>query len=43
MNGSNTRQQLRYLEEVRISLHRVGFEIKSLEDCELSILWNNAP
>ena len=43
MNNSNTGQQLRYLEEVRISLHRVGFEIKSLEDCELSILWNNAP
>ena len=43
MNDSNTRQQLRYLEEISISLHRVGFEIKSLEDCELSILWNNAP
>ena len=42
MNDSNTRQQLRYLEEISISLHRVGFEIKSLEDCELSILWNNA-
>ena len=43
MNNSNTGQQLRYLEEISISLHRVGFEIKSLEDCELSILWNNAP
>ena len=43
MNDSNTRQQLRYLEEISISLHRVGFETKSLEDCERSILWNNAP
>ena len=43
MNNSNTGQQLRYLEEISISLHRVGFEIKSLGDCELSILWNNAP
>ena len=43
MNNSNTGQQLRYLEEISISLHHVGFEIKSLEDCERSILWNNAP
>ena len=43
MNNSNTGQQLRYLEEISISLHRVGFETKSLEDCERSILWNNAP
>ena len=28
--------------EISISLHRVGFETKSLEDCERSILWNNA-
>ena len=43
MNNSNTGQQLRYLKEISISLHRVGFETKSLEDCELSILWSNAP
>ena len=43
MNNRNTGQQLRYLEEISISLHRVGFETKSLEDCERSILWNNAP
>ena len=43
MNNSNTGQHLRYLEEISISLHRVGFETKSLEDCERSILWNNAP
>ena len=43
MNNSNTGQQLRYLEEISISLHRVGFETKSPEDCERSILWNNAP
>ena len=42
MNNSNTGQQLRYIEEISISLHRVGFETKSLEDCERSILWNNA-
>ena len=28
MNSSNTGQQLRYLEEVCISLHRAGFETK---------------
>ena len=43
MNNSNTGQQLRYLEEISISLHRVGFETKSLEGCERSILRNNAP
>lgn len=43
MNNSNTGWQLRYLEEVRISLHRVGFETKPLEDCQLPILWNDAP
>ena len=43
MNSSNTGQQLRYLEEVCISLHRAGFETKPLEDCHLPILWNDAP
>ena len=43
MNNSNTGQQLRYLEEVRSSLHRVGFETKPPEDCQLPILWNDAP
>ena len=42
MNSSNTGQQLRYLEEVCISLHRAGFETKPLEDCHLPILWNDA-
>ena len=43
MNNSNTGRQLRYLEEVRSSLHRVGFETKPPEDCQLPILWNDAP
>ena len=43
MNSSNTGQQLRYLEEVCISLHRAGFETKPPEDCHLPILWNDAP
>lgn len=43
MNSSNTGQQLRYLEEVCISLHRAGFETKPPGDCQLPILWNDAP
>lgn len=43
MNNSNTGQQLRYLEEVRSSLHRVGFDTKPPEDYQLPILWNDAP
>ena len=43
MNNSNTGQQLRYLEEVCISLHRAGFETKPPEECQLPILWNDAP
>ena len=43
MNNSSTGQQLRYLEEVCSSLHRVGFETKPPEDCQLPILWNDAP
>ena len=43
MNNSNTGQQLRYLEEVCISLHRAGFETKPPDDCQLPILWNDAP
>ena len=43
MSNRNTGQQLRYLEEVCISLHRAGFETKPPEDCQLPILWNDAP
>ena len=43
MNNSNTGQQLRYLEEISISLHRMGFETKPPEDCQLPILRNDAP
>ena len=43
MGTQNTSRQLRYLEEIRISLHRAGFETKPPEDCHLPILWNDAP
>ena len=43
MNSSNIGRQIRYLEEVCISLHRAGFETKPPEDCQLPILWNDAP
>ena len=43
MNSSNIGQQIRYLEEVCISLHRAGFETKPPEECQLPILWNDAP
>ena len=43
MNSSNIGQQIRYLEEVCISLHRAGFATKPPEDCQLPILWNDAP
>ena len=43
MNNSNTGQQLRYLEEISISLHRAGFETLPLEGEQLPVLWNGAP
>ena len=43
MNNQNEPAQIRYLEEVCISLHRAGFETKPPEDCHLPILWNDAP
>lgn len=43
MDPQNTNRQLRYLEEVCISLHRAGFETKSLENFQLPVQWNNAP
>ena len=43
MDSQNETAQLRYLEEVCISLHRAGFETKPPEDCHLPILWNDAP
>ena len=43
MDTQNTNRQLRYLEEVRIPLHRAGFETLPLEGAQLPVLWNGAP
>ena len=38
MDTQNTSRQLRYLEEVRIPLHRAGFETLPLEGAQLPVL-----
>ena len=43
MDTQNTSRQLRYLEEVRIPLHRAGFETLPVEGEQLPVLWNDAP
>ena len=43
MDTQNTSRQLRYLEEIRISLHRAGFGTLPLEGAQLPVLWNGAP
>ena len=43
MDTQNTSRQLRYLEEVRVSLHRAGFGTLPLEGAQLPVLWNGAP
>ena len=43
MNDRNTEQQLRYLEEVCVRLHRAGFETQPLEDLQLPVYWNGTP
>ena len=43
MDTQNTSRQLRYLEEVRIPLHRAGFGTLPLEGEQLPVLWNGAP
>ena len=43
MDTQNTIRQLGYLEEVRIPLHRAGFETLPLEGAQLPVLWNGAP
>ena len=40
MDTQNTSRQLRYLEEVRISLHCAGFETQPLENSQLPVHWN---
>ena len=43
MDTKNTSRQFRYLEEVRIPLHRAGFETLPLEGEQLPVLWNGTP
>ena len=43
MDTQNTSRQLCSLEEVRIPLHRAGFEPLPLEGEQLPVLWNDAP
>ena len=43
MDNQNTSRQLRYLEEVRIPLHRAGFGTLPVEGEQLPVLWNGAP
>jgi len=43
MDTQNTSRQLRYLEEVRISLHRAGFGTLPVEGAQLTVLLDGAP
>ena len=43
MDTQNTSRQLRYLEEVRIPLHRAGFGTLPLEGDQLPVHWNGTP
>ena len=43
MDTKNTSRQFRYLEEVRIPLHRAGFETLPLEGAQLPVHWNGTP
>ena len=43
MNDRNTEQQIHYLEEICVRLHRAGFETQPLEDSQLPVYWNGAP
>ena len=43
VNDHNKEQQLRYLEEVCIPLHRAGFETQPLDESQLPVHWNGAP
>ena len=43
MDTQNTSRQVRYLEEVRIPLHRAGFGTLLVEGEQLPVLWNGAP
>ena len=43
MDTQNTSRQFRYLEEVRIPLHRAGFGTLPLEGDQLPVHWNGTP
>ena len=43
MDTQNTSRQFRYLEEVRIPLHRAGFGTLLVEGEQLPVLWNGTP
>ena len=43
MDSQNTNRQFRYLEEVRIPLHRAGVGTLPVEGDQLPVLWNGAP
>ena len=43
MDTQNTSRQFRYLEEVRIPLHRAGFGTLPVEGEQLPVLWNGTP
>ena len=43
MDTQNTSRQFRYLEEVRIPLHRADFGTLPVEGDQLPVLWNGAP
>ena len=43
MDTQNTSRQLRYLEEVRIPLHRAGFGTLPVEGDQLPVHWNGTP
>ena len=43
MNDRNTEQQIHYLEEICVRLHRAGFETQPLEDSQMPVYWNGVP
>ena len=43
MNDRNTEQQIHYLEEICVRLHRAGFETQPLEDSQMPVYWNGTP
>ena len=43
MNDCNTEQQIHYLEEICVRLHRAGFETQPLEDSQMPVYWNGVP